>query len=251
MEVSPSRLPRLLMVLVLAFAPYEPRPMLAAAEMFRGMAIQLSYRWAAGRVLAEPSDRAVLLWSDCGRKTARDVPREALSVLVSVVTGIVLFLFSNLLLLVALSAALSSLGVSAGTVSNARFAVVALRLTVTFFRAVHAYRHDSRLMAKLPQPTGVRWRVDLLAASPEGSGHGRELLRRFLERADEADAELLLNCDSRNVTFYRHYGFVLAAERASDTQFLMRRPARTDRRIAAREAQRAAMQGHRRRHGTT
>ena len=39
MEVSLTRLPRLLMVLVLAFAPFEPRPTLAAVELFRGMAL--------------------------------------------------------------------------------------------------------------------------------------------------------------------------------------------------------------------
>lgn len=240
-------MPRLLMVLVLAFAPYEARPMLAAAEMFRGMAIQLSYRWAAGKIIAEPSDRAVLLWSDCGRRTRRDLPREVLAVSVSVATGLVLFVASNLLLLLSLTAALRSAGVSAGTVSNIRFGVVALRLAVTFCRAVHAYRHDSRLMARLPQHRGVRWRIDLLAASPEGSGHGRQLLHRFLEQADAADAEVVLNCDSRNVTFYRHYGFELAADRDSGSQFVMRRPPIADRRTAARDAQRAMMQGHRRR----
>lgn len=221
--------------------------MLAAAEMFRGMAIQLSYRWAAGKVIAEPSDRAVLLWSECRRKRGRDLPREALAVLVSVTTGVVLFVASNLLLLLTVSEALDALGVSAGTISNVRFGIVAFRLTVTFWRAVSAYRHDSRLMARLPGQTGVRWRIDLLAASPEGSGHGRELLRRFLERADTADAEVVLNCDSRNVTFYRHYGFELDAERDSGSQFLMSRPAVTDRRRRTRESTRAGLQGHLRR----
>ena len=102
MDVSLTRLPRLLMVLVLAFAPFEPRPMLAAVELFRGMALQLSYRWATGGVLAEDSDRAVLLWTDCAPTTRRDLPREALGVLVSVATGLVLFVACNTLLLVEL-----------------------------------------------------------------------------------------------------------------------------------------------------
>ena len=247
MEVSPTRLPRLLMVLVLAFAPYEPRPMLAAAELFRGMAIQLSYRWAAGRVMAEASDRAVLLWTVCGRRPRKAVPREAWAVLVSVATGIVLFVASNLLLLLTLSAALKAVGVSAAAISNTRFGIVAFRLLVTLVRAVQAYVHDCRLMAKLAPQSGPRWRIDLLAASPEGSGRGRELLRSFLERADAAQAEVVLNCDSRNVSFYRHHGFRLAAERDSGRQFVMVRPPVAERRHLARQARQAGLQGHLRR----
>ncbi|MBC7678126.1 MAG: hypothetical protein H7233_03920 [Pseudorhodobacter sp.] len=72
----------------LAFAPFEPRPTLAAVELFGGMALQLTYRWATGGVVAEDSGRAVLLWTDCAPTTRRDSPREALGVLVSVATGL-------------------------------------------------------------------------------------------------------------------------------------------------------------------
>lgn len=247
MEVSPTRLPRLLMVLVLAFAPYEPRPLLAAVELFRGMAIQLSYRWAAGRVVAEVSDRAVLLWTVCGPKARRELPRELLAVLVSVATGIALFVASNAVLLLVVGESLDAAGASPQMISDIRLGIVAFRLAVTLWRAVHAYRHDVRLMAELAPRTGPRWSIDLLAASPEGSGHGRELLRSFLERADAADAEVVLNCDSRNVSFYRHHGFQVAAARGASSQLLMARPALTVRRQRAREVQRAHLQGHLRR----
>lgn len=249
MELSPRRLPRLLMVLILAFAPYEARPMLAAAELFRGMAIQLSYRWAAGRLMAETSDRAVLLWTVCGRRTRRDALREIWAALVSVATGIALFVASNALLLLVVGEALDAAGVNTATVSGIRFGIVTFRLMVTLARAVQAYRHDRRLMTGVAAQTGPRWLIDLLAASPEGSGHGRELLQTFLERADAADAEVVLNCDSRNVSFYRHHGFRLAADRAHGSQLLLVRPALTLRRDLAWQAQRASLQGHLRRGG--
>ena len=70
MGVSPTRLPRLLVVVVMAFAPFEARPLLGAAELFPGMAMQLAYGWATGRVIADPSDKAVLLWSVASRRGA-------------------------------------------------------------------------------------------------------------------------------------------------------------------------------------
>jgi len=247
MDVSLTRLPRLLMVLVLAFAPFEPRPTLAAVELFRGMALQLSYRWATGGVVAEDSDRAVLFWTDCAPTTRRDCPREALGVLVSVATGLVLFVACNALLLIVVKQALVAAGAGAGTIRDTCFAIIALRLAVTAWRAVGAYRHDAGLMARLAPPAGARWRIDLLAASPGRSGHGRELLWCFLERADRGDVEVVLNCDSRNASFYGHHGFVLAADRAPGSQLLMVRPALTVRRERARQAQRGRLQGHLRR----
>lgn len=244
MELSPTRLPRLLMVLVLAFAPFEPRPTLAAVELFRGMALQLSYRWATGGVVAEDSDRAVLLWTDCAPTTSRDFPREALGVLVSVATGLVLFVACNALLLVVVHEALVAAGASPATITETCLGIIAVRLTVTAWRAVGAYRHDAGLMARLAPPTRARWRIDLLAASPGRSGHGRELLRCFLERADRGDIEVVLNCDSRNASFYGHHGFLLAADRAPGSQLLMVRPALTVRRERVREAQRGRLQDH-------
>jgi hypothetical protein len=232
------------MVLVLAFAPYESRPLLAAAGLFRGMAIQLTYRWAAGRVMAEDSDRAVLLWTVCGPRPRRDAPREVVAVLVSVATGLVLFLASSALLLLVAGEALEAAGCTAETIGDVRFGIVTFRLTATLWRAVQAYRHDCRLRVELGPQTGRRWRIDLLAASPEGSGHGRGLLRSYLAAADADDAEVVLNCDSRNVSFYRHHGFLVAAGRGPTSQLSMVRPSVTLRRCQAHEAQRARLQGH-------
>ena len=232
------------MVLVLAFAPYEPRPLLAAAELFRGMAIQLSYRWGAGRVCAEPSDRAVLLWSVCGPRGRREFVREVRGILTSVMTGIVLFAASNALLFLIVGEVLDACGTSPGTVSAVRLGIVAFRLSVTLWRAWHAYLHDKRLELELPAQRGLRWRIDLMAASPACVGHGRDLLSHYLERADAVDAEVVLNCDSRNRSFYSHHGFVLAAERGPGGQLLMIRPARTARGSQSRPGQRRLLLGH-------
>lgn len=45
MRISPARLFKLLGVIVIAFAQYEARPLLGAVEPFRGIAMQLAYRW--------------------------------------------------------------------------------------------------------------------------------------------------------------------------------------------------------------
>ena len=71
MRISPSRLPRLLGVLVIAFAHFEDRPLLGAVELFRGLSMQLAYRWATGQIMAAADDRAVLLWSVAFRSEER------------------------------------------------------------------------------------------------------------------------------------------------------------------------------------
>jgi hypothetical protein len=53
MRLSPVWLPSLLGTLVMAFAPYEVRPLLGAAQLFPGKAIQLAYRWASSAVREE------------------------------------------------------------------------------------------------------------------------------------------------------------------------------------------------------
>jgi hypothetical protein len=241
-KVSPGRLPRLLLVAVLAFAPYEARPLLSAAELFRGMAIQFSYRCGAGRIMAQDADRAVLLWSVCGER--REARREGLGVAAAVVTGIVLFVASNTLLIWTVTAALRSFGASPGAVANTQFAIVTVRLAVTFWRAVYAYRHDARLASAIPAQAGPRWALDLLAASPEGSGYGRDLVQRFLNRADQADAEVVLHCDARNVAFYRHHGFALVNEGATGDQLLMLRPSASAQRERVRSVPHQQLLGH-------
>ncbi|MBC7678125.1 MAG: hypothetical protein H7233_03915 [Pseudorhodobacter sp.] len=82
----------------------------------------------------------------------------------------------NALLLIVVKQALVAAGAGAGTIRDTCIAIIALRLAVTAWRAVGAYRHDAGLMARPAPPAGARWRIDPLAASPGRSGHGRELL---------------------------------------------------------------------------
>jgi GNAT superfamily N-acetyltransferase len=247
--VSPTRLPRLVLVSVLAFAPFEARPMLAAAELFRGMAIQLSYRWGAGRLMADDANRAVLVWSDCRPRRGRAAAVECLSAGAAVLTGLVLFIISNVLLLLVVNAALRACGVPPDGVADVRLTIVLVRLVVTLRRAVYAYQHEAHLAARLPAQTGPRWVLDLLAAAPAGSGHGRDLLQRFLERADSADTEVALHCDLRNVAFYRHHGFRVITSGERDDQLLMLRASATARKELARDLQRQRLQGFLRKAG--
>lgn len=237
-------------MLVLAFAPYEARPLLAAGQLFRGMAIQLAHQWGAGRLLADDADRAVLLWSASGPRQRQDARQEVLSVAAAVLTGVVLFVASNTLLLLPLAAALQVIGVPAPTILDVQLSVVMVRLAVTLWRAVYAYLHHRRLMAQLPVQVGPRWGLELLAASPQGRGHGRHLLQRFLDGADRADAEVVLHCDMRNVAFYRHHGFRIVTDVDQGDQLLMVRPSGSVRRHRARDRARHQLQGHLRKGGT-
>ena len=249
MEVRASRLPRLLMVLVLAFSPYERHPLVGAVELFRGLAIQLSYRWAAGRVLAGEDDRAVLLWTVCGGCKRPRASREVLGVLMSVATGIALFLASNTVLLLAVGELMTIAGATAEAVGDVRFGIIAVRLTVTAFRAFQAYRHDSRLMGQLPAQTCIRWRIDYLAASPARAGHGGSLLERYLMLADEQHAEVVLSSDSRNRAFYASHGFQVATEFSSGDQMLLLRPPLSRRRARDLAELKAGLQGYKRKTG--
>ena len=231
MQISLARLPRLLGVLVFAFAPSEPRPLLAAVELFRGFAIQLSYRWGAGRVFADASNQAVLLWSVSNdRWNRRRAARETEGVLSAVAVGIMLFIAGNMLLLLFVRGGLDVFGASRSTKATVPFAILIVRLSFTMWRAVQAYRHHAAIAALLPPASGPRWRIDFLAATPARAGHGGRLLSEFLELADSADAEVVLNCDSSNLSFYRHHGFHFSEGRCPGGQRLMTRQAATTRR---------------------
>lgn len=233
MGVRPGRLPKLLTVLVLAFAPMERRPLLAAVELFRGMAIQLAFRWPQGWLLAESQNRAVLLWSVC-RSTAGRLPharaRALIGVGAGVLTGLLLFALSNLILLSVVTVVLHAAGVSAVAISEVRLGIVVVRLTVTAWRATAAARHDHGLDLLLKAPEGARWRLDYLAALPEGRGHGGRILQEFLELADASDAEVALHCDESLVGFYRRHGFRLQAGIGRGEQRLMLRSSLSSRR---------------------
>ena len=214
----------------MAFAETEKYGLYSALGLLRGFAIQLSYRWALGTVVASPGDRAVLLWSPVGhRRASRGVPRVCLAAAAGVATGVSLFLLSNLLLLTPLGFLLHALGISRNTVRDVTVAVVAFRLLMTFARACRAYVHDTRLLACLPPSENHRWRLDYVAAFPAGACYGTRLLQQFLRLADDQDAEITLHCDPDLVPYYRRQGF-RRIESATDGQVLMLRQARSARR---------------------
>jgi GNAT superfamily N-acetyltransferase len=226
MRISPARVPRLLGVLVIAFAPYEDRPLLGAAELFRGIAIQLSYRWAAGQIVADQQNRAVLLWS-VAFGTPRPIHRQLLGVLMATSVGIALLIVGNGLLLIPLGLIFVAIGVGSRVVIDIGLGIIGARLLVTSWRAFLAYQNESMLTARLPAPATLRWRIDYLAAVPPRSGQGGKLLDGFLDHADENGAEVVLHCQMPTVAFYRRHGFHLVGGRRPDGQSLMLRPART------------------------
>jgi hypothetical protein len=227
-----------LLVLVSAFAPFEVRPLTAAVELFRGLAIQLAYRWPTRQIIAEPHHRAVLLWSVPHHRRPTNYPRAVLGVTVAVGVGVVLFLASNALLLLPLGVVLRAAGVDPEDVAGIALAIAGLRLSLTMWRALGAYWHHAKLADRLPAPTSTRWRIDYLAAVPARAGHGGRLLDEFLHQADELDVEVVLCCDGRNLPFYRRHGFHLIDGKAKGGQHLMLRQARSARPPARRQVKR-------------
>ena len=228
MRISPVRLPRLLGVLVIAFAQYEARPLLGAVKLFRGIAIQLAYRWATGKVLADPHDSAVLLWSERFRgKGRRPLARELYGVLAATSIGLALVIVSSSILLVPVALVLEDVGVDARAIIGVGLTVVAVLWLMTCWGAFRSYQNELALTALLPEPSGLRWRIDFLAAIPARSGHGGRLLDAFLGHADECGAEVVLHCDRRNLTFYRHHGFHQPADGKLGGQRVVLRKARS------------------------
>jgi hypothetical protein len=214
----------------MAFAPYEPRPLVGAVKLFRGTAIQLSYRWAAGQLMADPKGRAVLLWSvPSGPRTSRSLCRRLFGVLTATTVGIVMVLVCNGVLLVPLVVALVTVGVAVTPVVVVGLCIAGAILVMTSWRGVLAYQNERRLTARLPRQAALRWRIDCLAAVPARSGHGGHLLDAFLDRADAYDAEVVLHCIAGNVGFYRRHGFHVAAGDGPGGQHLMLRRARSTR----------------------
>ena len=228
MRISPVRLPRLLGTLVMAFAPYEPQPLIGAARLFTGMAIRLAYRWASGQVIADPSNSAVLLWSSTSRREGRPVPyRELLGILLATSVGIALVVLNNTILLLPLGVLLVVAGIATKWVADILLAVIGIRLLMISWQAFRSYRSEVALSARLPSPSTPRWRIDFLAAVPARSGHGGTLLDAFLRQADERGAEVVLHCQRRNVAFYRKHGFqLLPVECPGDQCQMLRQPRR-------------------------
>ena len=227
MDIAPTRLPRLLGILVIAFAPYEPRPLIGAVELFPGMAIRLVHRWVTGRVVADSHRRAVLLWSEVGARRLH--VRELCGIVAAASTGIVLVILNCTIILLPLGVVMVALGVTSTVIAAVVLCVVGVRLLMISWRALRSYRSKLALTARLPSPSDRRWRIDFLAAVPSREGFGRGLLDEFLCRADECGAEIVLHCDGRNVAFYRHFRFHLVADDSPGGQRLMLRRAQRPR----------------------
>ena len=226
MRVSPVRLPRLLGTLVMGFAPFEPLPLLGAAQLFTGMAIELAYRWANGQMVASAENSAVLLWSRTTRGVGRRwYYRELFGILVATVVGITLVLVCNTVLFLPLGVLLVAAGVATRWVTDIVLGLIGARLCVIGWRAVRSFRSEVALSAGLPEPRSQRWRIDFLAAVPARSGNGGRLLDTFLRQADEEGAEVVLHCERRNVAFYRKHDFrLLQMKCPGDHRLMQRRP---------------------------
>lgn len=211
----------------MAFAPYEPLPLLGAARLFSGMAIELVYRWASDQLLADRDNKAVLLYSRTTRREDRtQLLREILGVICATVVGIVLVVLTNTVLLLPLGVILVVSGVAERWVTDIVLGIIGARLVVIGWRATCAYRSERSLAARLPRASGLRWRIDFLAAVPARCGHGGRLLDAFLREADERSAEVVLHCEARNIAFYRKHGFRLHRTDRPGTQHLMARSPR-------------------------
>ena len=220
MTFTVRRAPHVLTVLSLAFAPTERVPLLAVAELFRGFAIQLAYRWPVRQVMIDDDGRAALLWSVPVGPPER--ARRAAGVGAAVIVGLALFVASNVLLLLPVRATLHAAGASANTLANVQFSILSVRLLFTFCRAVGAFVNDARLRDCFPPAAGRRLRVDHLAAIPARRGHGGRLLDEFLVYADSIDADVVLNADSSNVSFYRAHGFLVVHTTVNGHRLMLR-----------------------------
>ena len=192
--MSLTRLPRQLGVLVIAFAQYEDRPLLGAVELFRGLSMQVAYRWATGRIMAAADDRAVLLWSVAFHsKERQSLILELLGASTATLVGLVLVAITSAILLIPLWLVVLFTGEHGGLIVKIGLAIVIGRWLVTTWRAIHAYRDELALTARLPDPKVPRWRIDFLGAVPARRGFGGQLLGAFLARADESMTEVVLH----------------------------------------------------------
>jgi GNAT superfamily N-acetyltransferase len=227
MHVSATRLPRLLGILVIAFAQFEDWPLLGAVELFRGLSIQLAYRWATGQVIADPGNRAVLLWSaNHDPEGRRRLVPELLGAVAATGVGVALLCVSSAILLVPVDLVLRAAGVDDEVAVVVAFSIVGARWLATCWRALRTYQDERALMTSASDPVTLTWRLDYLAALPARHGHGGRLLDQFLAETDRCGAEVALHGDQRNVAFYRRHGFHQVDPRGWYDQRVMIRKAR-------------------------
>ena len=140
--------------------------------------------------------------------------------------GLVLVAITSAILLLPLWLVVVFTGEHGGLVVKIGLAIVIARWLVTTWRAIHAFRDELALTARLPDPKVPRWRIDFLGAVPARRGYGGQLLDAFLARADDSMTEVVLHCEKRNVAFYRAFGFREAdvARPGAQRVMLRRRP---------------------------
>lgn len=218
-------LPRATIVLALALARGNRFEAFDAAQLARGLAIQISLRWWLGQVLIVPG-RAVLLYSELDhRRGARRMFRTVLGVGFAVSVGLVLFAVNKVILLLPVAPLIFFLG---GDTNDVFFVLVGfsvLRLTWTASRAITAYRLEHRRAAAMAPIGGApRWRLELMGANPPRSGHGLVLLKALMLKSDAAGATVYLICEPVNRDFYRRAGFrVVPADGKHFTGMLLMR----------------------------
>lgn len=227
MQLRARDLPGAVVCLALALSRGERREALLIAQLVRGLAIQVTYRFCTGELLATPG-RATLLYTRLDRPRAHPL-RSLIGVLAATGVGLTLFLLSNTLLLLPVSLLLRLDGADSETISTVALAVAGVRLTWTATRALRSYALERRRERFLPrlgdQP---RWRLDLMGSTPAGAGHGAALLRELVTRADAAGATVYLLTEPHNRAFYRRGGFhpvTDVPDRSFTGMLLMRRVA--------------------------
>jgi hypothetical protein len=221
-RVPARRLPEVTLRLALAFAGEERLPLVALARLLRGMAIQVAYRWPLGQI--ELGNGAVLLWSS--RPSGRSRWNNQLAaVTAAVAVGVVLFVVSNLIVLLPLRLGMSLCAVTRPTRALICLLVVLTRLTLMAVHAVHAALLDRHRFRHVTGGRPDQRQIDYLAAIPAGRGNGGRLLAEFTRRCDDDGVHAVLVSAPRHFAFYRAHGFrIVHHEIQSTSNALLQRP---------------------------
>lgn len=217
-----------MIVLAFALARGDRFEAFDAAQLVRGLSVQISLRWWLGQILVVPG-RAVLLFTELDhRRDLKRTLRTLLGVVFAVVVGIVLFAVNKVLLLLPIGPLILALGGDTTDVFLVLVGISVLRLTWTASRAIGAYRLEHRREAAMVPIGGApRWRLELMGANPPRRGHGLALVKALTKESDAAGATVYLICEPGNRDFYRRAGFraVPADGKAFSGMLLMRRVA--------------------------
>lgn len=222
--------PQAVIVLALALARGDRHEAMHAAQLVRGLAIQVSLHWWLGQVLTVPG-RAVLVYTelDPARSLRRSL-RAVAGVVFAAVVGIVLFAVNLLLIMLPFGSVVLALGGDANDVLVLLVGFCVVGLLWTAYRALSAYGLEHRRQtAMVPIAGERRWRLDLMGATPPRRGHGLALVRALTAASDAAGATVYLVCEPKNRDFYRRAGFRVARADGTcyDGMLLMRRIAPT------------------------